>query len=64
MGTIENSDKELERLRKEKLKKYYKNLEERGGKLKEKIVIPAEDGNGLNARLSEHFGRAPYFIIV
>jgi predicted Fe-Mo cluster-binding NifX family protein len=35
-----------------------------GGKLKERIVIPAEDGNGLNARLSEHFGRAPYFIIV
>jgi hypothetical protein len=26
MGTIENSDKELERLRKEKLKNYYKNL--------------------------------------
>jgi len=35
-----------------------------GGKLKERIVIPAEDGNGLDARLSEHFGRAPYFIIV
>jgi len=32
--------------------------------LKERIVIPAEDGNGLNARLSEHFGRAPYFVIV
>jgi len=32
--------------------------------LKERVVIPAEDGNGLNARLSEHFGRAPYFIIV
>jgi len=32
--------------------------------LKERIVIPAEDGNGLEARLSEHFGRAPYFIIV
>ena len=32
--------------------------------MKERVVIPAEDGNGLNARLSEHFGRAPYFIIV
>jgi predicted Fe-Mo cluster-binding NifX family protein len=32
--------------------------------LKERVVIPTEDGNGLNARLSEHFGRAPYFIIV
>lgn len=33
-------------------------------KLKARIIIPAEDGNGLNARLSEHFGRAPYFIVV
>jgi len=32
--------------------------------LRERIVIPAEDGNGLNARLSKHFGRAPYFIVV
>jgi predicted Fe-Mo cluster-binding NifX family protein len=45
-----------------KLKRMLKGLE--GGKLKERIVIPAEDGNGLNARLSKHFGRAPYFIIV
>ncbi|MGB9854626.1 MAG: NifB/NifX family molybdenum-iron cluster-binding protein [Candidatus Bathyarchaeales archaeon] len=32
--------------------------------MKERIVIPAEDGNGLDARLSEHFGRASYFIVV
>lgn len=32
--------------------------------MKERIVVPAEDANGLDARLSEHFGRAPYFIIV
>jgi len=32
--------------------------------LNERIVIPAEDSNGLDTRLSEHFGRAPYFIIV
>ena len=32
--------------------------------MKERIVIPAEDGNGLDARLSEHFGRAPYFIVI
>ncbi|MEM3383651.1 MAG: NifB/NifX family molybdenum-iron cluster-binding protein [Nitrososphaerales archaeon] len=32
--------------------------------MRERLVIPAEDGNGLDARLSEHFGRAPYFIIV
>jgi predicted Fe-Mo cluster-binding NifX family protein len=32
--------------------------------LKERVVIPAEDGSGLNARLSEHFGRAPCFVVV
>ena len=32
--------------------------------LKEKVVIPTEDENGLNARLSQHFGRAPYFVVV
>ncbi|MFB3888972.1 MAG: NifB/NifX family molybdenum-iron cluster-binding protein [Candidatus Bathyarchaeia archaeon] len=29
-----------------------------------KAVIPAENDSGLNARLAEHFGRAPYFVIV
>jgi len=29
-----------------------------------KIVIPVEDANGLNSRLSQHFGRAPYFTVV
>ncbi|MGB9893193.1 MAG: NifB/NifX family molybdenum-iron cluster-binding protein [Candidatus Saccharicenans sp.] len=29
-----------------------------------KIVVPVEDKTGLEARLSEHFGRAPYFLIV
>lgn len=29
-----------------------------------KIVIPVEEEKGLEARLSEHFGRAPYFVIV
>ncbi len=29
-----------------------------------RIVIPSEDQNGLNACLAEHFGRAPYFTIV
>jgi predicted Fe-Mo cluster-binding NifX family protein len=32
--------------------------------LKERIVIPAEDRKGFDAKLSEHFGRAPYFIVV
>ncbi len=29
-----------------------------------RIVIPVEDANGLDARLSQHFGRAPYFTVV
>jgi len=30
----------------------------------ERIVIPSEDQNGLNAHVAEHFGRAPYFTVV
>jgi len=58
-----SEDEELERLKRKKLEKMLREAK-RGGKLKERIVIPAKDGNGLNARLSEHFSRAPYFIIV
>ncbi len=29
-----------------------------------RIVIPVVDETGLNARLSEHFGRAPYFAVI
>lgn len=28
----------------------------------DRIVIPVIDESGLNAQLSEHFGRAPYFL--
>ena len=29
-----------------------------------RIVVPTLDKNGLNAQLSEHFGRAPFFTVV
>ncbi len=29
-----------------------------------RIVVPVLDESGLNARLSEHFGRAPYFTVI
>jgi predicted Fe-Mo cluster-binding NifX family protein len=29
-----------------------------------KICIPTENGSGIEARLCDHFGSAPYFIIV
>jgi predicted Fe-Mo cluster-binding NifX family protein len=66
MGTIDNLDEEeLERLKEKKLEKLLCESRKEGGeKVKERIVIPAEDRNGLDARLSEHFGRAPYFIVI
>jgi len=33
-------------------------------KVKERIVIPVEEKGGLEAETSEHFGRAPYFLLV
>jgi len=30
----------------------------------ERIVIPVIEDAGLNSRLSEHFGRAPYFMVI
>jgi len=30
----------------------------------EKIVIPTINDGGMNARISEHFGRAPYFTVI
>jgi len=32
--------------------------------LNERIVIPVIEDSGLESRLSEHFGRAPYFMVV
>jgi len=32
--------------------------------VKTKIIIPVADENGLNARIAEHFGRAPFYTIV
>jgi predicted Fe-Mo cluster-binding NifX family protein len=35
-----------------------------GDEMKNRIVIPVSSEGGLNARLSEHFGRAPYFAVI
>jgi predicted Fe-Mo cluster-binding NifX family protein len=32
--------------------------------LTDKVIVPTEDQQGLNAPLAEHFGRAPYYTIV
>ncbi len=30
----------------------------------ERVIVPTEDQQGLNAKLAQHFGRAPYYTIV
>jgi len=37
---------------------------EGGEELTERIIVPTENQEGLNAQLAEHFGRAPYYAIV
>jgi predicted Fe-Mo cluster-binding NifX family protein len=32
--------------------------------VKKRIVVPADDESGLESRVAEHFGRAPYFAVV
>ena len=56
--------KVLEELRQKKLETASREHKLSGGEKLRKVVIPTEDGNGLNAVLSEHFGRAPYFVVV
>ncbi len=38
--------------------------EEGEGQKNVRIVIPVVDENGLNAQISAHFGRAPYFAVI
>ena len=35
-----------------------------GEQLADKVIVPTQNQEGLNARLAEHFGRAPYYTIV
>jgi len=30
----------------------------------DRLIVPAEDQTGLTSKLAEHFGRAPYFVVV
>jgi predicted Fe-Mo cluster-binding NifX family protein len=64
-GTIGNSgDEEAWETKVEKARKNDAGFWKKGEGLKERIAVSTEDGTGLGARLSEHFGRVPYFIIV
>jgi predicted Fe-Mo cluster-binding NifX family protein len=32
--------------------------------MKNTVIVPVSDNNGMNARIAEHFGRAPFYAIV
>jgi predicted Fe-Mo cluster-binding NifX family protein len=32
--------------------------------MKARIVVPTEEDSGLDSKLAEHFGRAPYFAVI
>lgn len=56
-------DEELEKIKRKKIDRIIKNLKRmRDNRVTMRIVIPVLDESGINAQLSEHFGRAPYFL--
>jgi predicted Fe-Mo cluster-binding NifX family protein len=58
-------NKELEEIKRRKLEKMLQGFKKGGGeKMTARIVVPVVEERGLNARLSEHFGRAPYFAVI
>jgi predicted Fe-Mo cluster-binding NifX family protein len=58
-------DEELEKIRRKKLEKMLQESKKKEvGRMDVRIVIPVLEESGLNARLSEHFGRAPYFAVI
>ena len=56
---------ELENIRRKKLEKMLRDFRRKGGdRMSVRIVVPVMDESGINAQLSLHFGRAPYFAVV
>ena len=62
---LENAnDKELEKIRQKKLEKMFESFKKKGGdRINVRIVVPVMEESGINAQLSGHFGRAPYFAV-
>jgi predicted Fe-Mo cluster-binding NifX family protein len=59
------NDKALEEIKRKKLEKMLQGVKKGGSdKMTTRIVVPVLDESALNARLSEHFGRAPYFAVI
>ncbi len=62
---MSEEDEELEKIRRKKLEKMLQESKKKEvGRMDVRIVIPVLEESGLNARLSEHFGRAPYFAVI
>jgi predicted Fe-Mo cluster-binding NifX family protein len=62
---MNEKDEELEKIRRKKLEKMLQKPKKKEvGRMDVRILIPVLDESGLNARLSEHFGRTPYFAVV
>ena len=62
---MNEKDEELEKIRRKKLEKMLQKPKKKEvGRMDVRIVIPVLEESGLNARLSEHFGRAPYFAVI
>jgi predicted Fe-Mo cluster-binding NifX family protein len=62
---MNEKDEELEKIRRKKLEKMLQKPKKKEvGRMDVRIVIPVLEESGLNARLSEHFGRTPYFAVI
>lgn len=58
-------DEDLEDIKRKKLEKMLQGVKNEGGDgMKARLVVPVMDESGLNAQLSGHFGRAPYFAVI
>lgn len=62
---INVNDKAVKEMKRKKLENMLHDIKKMGGeKTKARLVVPVVDESGLNAMLSEHFGRAPYFAVI
>jgi predicted Fe-Mo cluster-binding NifX family protein len=57
-------EEELDIIKRKKLERVLKNLRNGGGQTTVRIVIPVSDERDLDAEISGHFGRAPYFAVL
>jgi len=64
MMVTNDNDRELEEIGRRKLSKMLEGIRKGCDKTTTRIVVPVLDDSSLNAKLSEHFGRASYFAVI